>query len=165
MRVDYTNIGLSPITRTMMEQNLRLPEGMDSDLLDRIICSAIDYVEKVANICVVQKEVKISHEGFWRRYDLKWAVESITSVKINDEVVDPADYKLYNNNPAYLVIKNKTIYDDDIIDIEYVAKDNCQNQSAINAIIAYGTALYNNPDGLEQLDMRRINNLLTTIGH
>lgn len=165
MRVEYTNIGTCPVNRTMMEQNLRLPEGMDSDLLDRIIMSAIDYVEKVANICVVQKEVKISHEGFWRRYDLKWAVDTITSVKINDVEVLEEDYRLYNNNPAYLIIKNKMIYDDDIIDIEYTSKENQDNQSAINAIIAYGTALYNNPDGLEQLDMRRINNLLTTIGH
>lgn len=165
MRVEYTNIGMCPVNRTMMEQNLRLPEGMDSDLLDRIIMAAIEYVERVANICVVQKEVKISHEGFWRRYDLKWAVDTITSVKINDVEVLEEDYRLYNNNPAYLIIKNKTIYDDDIIDIEYTSKENQENQSAINAIIAYGTALYNNPDGLEQLDMRRINNLLTTIGH
>lgn len=163
MRVDYTNSGPYPVTVLQLQQNLRLPAGMDVSLLDRLILSAVDYVEKVGNICLVDKDVKITYVGYYPLYSLKWAAnpdEDIT-VKVNGDTI--TDYKVSYNNPAYLKLGTR-LEDGDFLEISYKAKASV-NYNAIELVIAYASALYNNPEGIEELDMRRINNRLTTISH
>jgi hypothetical protein len=160
MRIEWTNTGVYPISREQLQQNLRLPDNMDVDLLDRLLCSAIDYVEKMTNICMVSKIVTISHIGPYKFYDLKFKVSEIISVKINK--VATQNYTLHNNQPSYLTIDD-TIAETDVVDIEYTAEGTYYNYSANDLALAYASALYNNPEGLDELDMRRINNRLTSI--
>ena len=160
MRVDYTNTGCSPINLDALRNNLRLPSDMDSDLLCRLLDSAIDYVESMANHCLVDKTVKVSYIGNMTFYNLKWKVDTITSVKINGTIT--TDFVLYHNNPSYIKI-NTMILADDVVEIEYEAKGRDDIYRANEVVIAYASAMYNNPEGLDELDMKRINNRLTSI--
>lgn len=162
MRVEYTNTGLLPVSRQELEENLRLPEGMDSNLLDRLLLASVDYVESMANICLVNKEVKISYIGPLKYYNLKWKVDAITSVKVNGTALEVSDYTLYNNIPGYITIVS-TVNNDDVVEIEYTAAGKHDIYKANEVVIAYASAMYNNPEGLDELDMRRINNRLQSI--
>jgi hypothetical protein len=133
---------------------------MDEPLLHRLVCSAVDYIEKMANICMVDKEVKVSFVGPFDIYPLKFKVREITSVKVNG--VEIENFTLYNNQPAYLVLTDM-INNLDVVDIEYTADGKHDNYNANELAIAYASALYNNPEGIGELDMRRINNRITSI--
>lgn len=162
MRVEYTNTGMMTVSRQELEENLRLPVGMDQNLLERLILAATDYVESMANICLVNKDVKVSYIGNLKFYNLKWKVQEITTVKVSGTALTEDDYELYNNNPAYLKI-NTTVLPDDVVEIEYKAEGKSDLYRVNEVVIAYASALYNNPEGLDELDMRRINNRLTSI--
>lgn len=162
MRVEYTNTGTMSVSRQELEENLRLPSGMDQNLLERLILAATDYVEGMANICLVNKDVKVSYIGPLKYYNLKWKVDEITEVKVNGTALTDDDYILYDNNPAYLKIKTE-IANDDMVEITYKAAGRADIYKANEVVIAYASALYNNPEGLDELDMRRINNRLTSI--
>lgn len=162
MRLEYNNTSVMSVSLQELEENLRLPSGMDQNLLSRLIFSATDYVESMANICLVDKDVKVSYIGPLKFYNLKWKVEEIISVKVNGVSLSGLDYVLYNNTPGYIQIISK-VNDDDMVEIEYKALGKNDNYKANELVIAYASAMYNNPEGLDELDMKRINNRLQSI--
>lgn len=164
MRIHETNSGSSPVTVAQMEANLRLPSGFDTALITRLIAAATSYAEKLTNIAMRAKTVKASFLGTRSIYDLKYLVNAVTSVKVDGEDVDAANYSVYkNSNPGYLVFENVEYEDDALIEIEYTVTATTDNEALNEAVIAYASALYNNPEGLGQLDKRRFDSLFTTI--
>jgi hypothetical protein len=146
----------------MVESNLRLPIGMDADLLDRLILAATDYVEKTTNVCLVSKDVVVSYVGKLKYYDLKFKAANVSNVKIAGVSILPSEYVVYHNQPSYVII-NKDVKDDDIVEISYSSLGKHDNYALNEMVIIYASALYNNAEGLDELDMRRINNRLTTL--
>lgn len=164
MRIKETGKGTSPVTVEQMEANLRLPSGFDTALITRLIASATDYVEKITNVAVRTRTVSAAYGGGQSIYDLKYLANAVTSVKVDGEsyVVDD-DYKVYNTaQPCYVKFTNR-IDQESIVEIEYTVTATTNNEAINEVIIAYATAMYNQPEGLGELDMRRINNRLTSL--
>jgi hypothetical protein len=159
MRVDFTNTSASPVTVQQMEQNLRLPTGFDTPLIERLINAATDYIERTANVAIRSKNVIVTHLGNYSIYELKFAP---TNVVVSVNGIATTDFTLSVNQPSYVKLTNK-VQPLDEVKITYSVTGRNDLHIANEAIIIYASAMYNNPEGLEALDMRRINNFITTI--
>ena len=161
MSIIETNSTSSPITLAQMQANLRLPDGMDEDLLNRLIPAATHYCELVTNIATRNKTVVATYIGPNTLYDLKYKAATVTTVKINN--VATTNFTNYlGGNPGYVQIDD-TIEASDIVQITYTVTGITTHEALNECIIAYASALYNNPEGLSEMDMRRINFRLRTI--
>lgn len=161
MSIIETNSTDSPITLAQMLDNLRLPSGMDEDLINRLIPAATHYCELVTNIATRNKTVVATYIGPNTLYDLKYKAATVTTVKINN--VATTNFTNYlGGNPGYVQIDD-TIEASDIVQITYTVTGITTHEALNECIIAYASALYNNPEGLSEMDMRRINFRLRTI--
>lgn len=161
MSIIETNSTSSPITLAQMKANLRLPDDMDEDLINRLIPAATHYCELVTNIATRNKTVISTYIGPNTLYDLKYKAATVTTVKINN--VATTNFTNYlGGNPGYVQIDD-TIEASDIVQITYTVTGITTHEALNECIIAYASALYNNPEGLSEMDMRRINFRLRTI--
>lgn len=144
--------------RTRLEQNLRLPTGMDSDMLDDQLKAAIAVVEKHTGTCIIDKTVTELFSLPKIKYFYNYRPSTITTIKKNGEALTASDYTLYS---GFFILKSKALRDD-VIEVEYnvVSKYNDDHK---NVVIVIASALYNNPEGLGLIDMRKFNYLLNSI--
>lgn len=158
-----TNTSCGPVTIEQLQRNLRLPAGYDNELLEDILKGAVDYVERYCSVAVTNKDMTATFTLPMKQYGLKYQTGEITKVTVNgiDKVAD--DYVLYNKgNPGVLKLKNNIDYGD-VLEVEYTVIGVWENDSINSAIIAYASAMYNQPEGLNELDLRFVNRRLDTI--
>lgn len=145
----------------MLRANLRIPDGMDTDLVLLYLKAAIDYVEDQTGVSITKKDVVQEYTLPQTKYRLKFLPKDINEVLVNDD--DMTDDITYSEDvqPGYIFI-NDVSYNADVNKIRICYNcDAADIPPALSALIlAIGSQFYNNPEGLPAMDVKRINMLL-----
>lgn len=144
--------GFTALSLESIKENLRIEDSDTSfdDLLEAKKAAAIAEFESRTNIQLEDKtlfeEFEVFDPSYRRSCDfflvLKCPVNNITTVKFNDELLDPAEFKLVDRQLLQIFIDpSLTICPDDRMNSEYTAGKGDSTPadilSALNSQIAY----------------------------
>lgn len=145
----------------MLRANLRIPDGMDTELVQLHLTAAIDYVEDQCGISITKKTVVQEYTLPLTKYKLKFLPETIDEVVVNDE--DVTDQVTYSEDvqPGYIFF-SEVYYNPDVnkIRISYSCKAMDMPPALQVLVLSIASQFYNNPEGLPSPDIKRINMLL-----
>ncbi len=163
MTVKKTSVTYPTDLQTILRQNLRLPDGFDTDLVLAHLASAIDYVEDQTNINITAKTVTQVWSGKQNKYILSWQPNEITSIHINDEEITDVAVVHKDSEPSFFFIPEASYVDgDNVIKVIYTCTAATILPALKQLIIAIASNYYSNPEGLAQKDQRRVQQLLNS---
>lgn len=150
---EVTSVGLTDLG--LLRNNLRLPENFDNALLAQLWETALLHVEKHSGYALRAKTMVLT---FFKQknYPLLYVPTLPVVVKRNGTAT--TDFEYYPNYVRMTV----DLMDDEIIQVEYAVPAET-NVRILNVAIMYASALYNNPEGIPEPDLKRINNFLTSM--
>lgn len=112
-------------TLEAVKSYLKIPLGtlVDDEKLELLINSCSTAIENYCGRKFKEQDFEEEHDGTGKRYILleQYPVKSIDSIKVDDEVLDPSEYKVKKTNGTLIRIKNVWPIGDINITVSYRA--------------------------------------------
>lgn len=159
MDVIKTDVVFNEDLLALLRQNLRIPDGMDVDLVKFYLKAALDHVENQTGQNLTSKTVTQIWSLSQKCYHLKFKACTINSVTINDEDVSDKVVYSMDTETGVLFIEDVSYTGTDLIKVSYQTDADEINYDIQSLVLAVASNMYNNPEGLPQQDVKKMNML------